>query len=747
MLFTSGSTGQPKGIPLSHRGLRHALRGFDAHFGATAADSLFNWMPLDHVAGLACLSLGALLRGAEQSHVPTVSVLKDPLRLLDGLDRSRAAFGFLPNFAFTLLIERLESEERRGVIPPDRWALGHLRVLISGGEAIDAGAARRFEQALACFGLRPGVLRPGFGMSEAGGGITFAEGIETCLVPGLTAQPVTSLGRPAPGLSLRIADDRGEVRPERSIGRVQIRSEALFTAYVNDAGASAEAFRAGWFDTGDLGFLDRQRLFLVGRDKDVLIVNGVNVACPAIEIAAETVPAIAPGQTAAVGHRRDGDQTDQVVLLFTPRDPTILPPDDDDAAAFWSEVETGRLAELIGRIRSAVADRTGLALARCLPLPPDTLPRTSLGKIRRGELQRDLQSGRFDRLGEAVARLEAAARRGLSASDGAPGRPEAAIDDPLFALVAQVWRAVLRLDRVAPDDSFLALGGDSIAAASLLDRLGRILGLDLPPALLFKAPTPAGLCRALADDPPVSFGQRRLWLLDRLDGPHGGYNNPIGLRLTGRLDLSALNRALELILTRHEPLRTRLVAGTDQDEPVQRIDPAGAVALAPIAVTAATIGTALRAVIDRPFALDREPPARIALFALAPDQHVLVLCLHHCASDGWSRALLLHELEAAYAAFHAGTPPDLPPLSTRYADFARWQREAVAAGTDGLAYWCERLRDAPRRLDLPLDHPRRPNRRHGASHHDVTLSAAETTRLRALAARRNTTLAIATLTC
>jgi len=768
MLFTSGSTGQPKGVPLSHHGLRHALRGFDLRFGLGAADPVFNWMPLDHVAGLAFLALGALLRGAEQSHIPTESVLKDPLRLLDGLDRSRAAFAFVPNFIFKLVAERLESLDRGDVIPSDRWTLGSLRILISGGEAVDAVAARRFEQALARFGLRPGVLRPGFGMSEAGGGITFADGIETCLVPGLTAQPVTGLGVPVPGLSLRIAGDEGEVRPERSIGRVQIRTEALIAGYVNDAEATAEAFRDGWFDTGDLGFLDRGRLFLVGRGKDVLIVNGLNVASPEIEIAAETVQAIVPGQTAAVGVRPTGSQTDQVALLFTPRDLTILPPD-HAAASFWPEDEAERLAEMIARIRGAVADRTGLALALCLPLPPDSLPRTSIGKIKRGDLQNDVQSGRFDRLSAAVARLEAAARPRPPARADAPDSSQSVADAPLLALVAQVWRTVLGQDSVAPDDSFLALGGDSISAARILEELGRVLGLDLPPALLFHAPTPAGLCRALADaiarrpgtvaatipspppspssqadDPPVSLGQRRLWLLDRLDGPQSSYNNPVGLRLTGRLDLPALTRALELILARHEPLRTRIVAGADQDEPVQRIDPARAVALDPVAVTADGLDAAIRAVIDPPFALDRDHPIRIALFALEPDAHLLVLCLHHCASDGWSLALLLHELESAYGAFHAGSVPSLPPLGTRYAEFARAQR--ATADPEGLAYWCERLKDAPPRLDLPLDHPRRPNRLRSASHHSVTLSAAETTRLRSLAAGRNTTLAIATLT-
>ncbi|SEH43087.1 non-ribosomal peptide synthetase/type I polyketide synthase [Magnetospirillum fulvum] len=770
MLFTSGSTGQPKGVPLSHHGLHHALRGFDARFDLCAADSVFNWMPLDHVAGLAFLALGALLHGAEQSHIPTESVLKDPLRLLDGLDRSRAALAFVPNFIFTLVAERLETLDRGDVIPSDRWNLSHLRILISGGEAVDAVAARRFEQALARFGLRPGVLRPGFGMSEAGGGITFAEGLETCLVPGLTAQPVTGLGVPVPGLSLRIADDQGEVRPERSIGRVQIRTEALIEGYVNDAEATAEAFLDGWFDTGDLGFLDQGRLFLVGRGKDVLIVNGLNVASPEIEIAAETVQTIVPGQTAALGVRRDGSQTDQVALLFAPRDLTILPPD-HAAASFWSEDEAERLAEMIAQIRGAVADRTGLALALCLPLPPDSLPRTSIGKIKRGDLQSDVQSGRFDRLSEAIARLEAAARPRPSTRSEQSAPFDSVTDAPLFALVAQVWRTVLGQECVAPDDSFLTLGGDSIAAARILEELGRTLGLDLPPALLFQAPTPAGLCRALADaiarrpgtvaatipspppspssqadDPPVSFGQRGLWLLDRLDGPQSSYNNPVGLRLTGRLDLPALTRALELILARHEPLRTRIVAGPDQDEPVQRIDPVPPVLLDPVAVTAKGLDAAIRTLIDLPFALDRDHPIRIALFALEPDAHLLVLCLHHCASDGWSLALLLRELERAYGAFHAGSQPDLPPLGTRYAEFARWQRDPATANAAGLAYWCERLKDAPPRLDLPLDHPRRPNRLRSATHHRVTLSAAETARLRTLAAGRNTTLAIATLT-
>ena len=227
------------------------------------------------------------------------------------------------------------------------------------------------------------------------------------------------------------------------------------------------------------------------------------------------------------------------------------------------------------------------------------------------------------------------------------------------------------------------------------------------------------LVREAAAAPPLSFAQERLWFLDRLDPGRPVYNLPRVLRLAGALDVGALERALEEVVRRHEVLRTRFPEAGGR--PVQRIDPAAEVdlplhdlsALSPVEREA----EARRRVdegVSAPFDLAAGPLFRAALLRLGVEEHVLILCMHHIVSDGWSMGVLFGELAALYAAFARGEPSPLPPLPIQYADFAVWQRRHLSGEVleREIAWWREELADAPLLLDLPTDRPRPTVRSH-----------------------------------
>lgn len=208
--------------------------------------------------------------------------------------------------------------------------------------------------------------------------------------------------------------------------------------------------------------------------------------------------------------------------------------------------------------------------------------------------------------------------------------------------------------------------------------------------------------------PPVSAGQRQLWVLDRLAPGSPAYLMTGRLRLRGSLTPDAWRRAWEEVTARHEILRTRY--REQNGEPVQVVDEPGPVRLTVLDLSRdrdaeRRVDDLVAAESRRPFALEREWPVRTWLLRVAEDEHVAVTVLHHIAFDGWSMRILLHELHTLYAAFAEGRPSPLPPVTVQYADFAAWQRGHLAASTAELDHWRERL-DGLTPLELPADRPR-----------------------------------------
>ncbi|WP_024804816.1 non-ribosomal peptide synthetase [Nocardia sp. BMG51109] len=299
---------------------------------------------------------------------------------------------------------------------------------------------------------------------------------------------------------------------------------------------------------------------------------------------------------------------------------------------------------------------------------------------------------------------------------------------PMERFVADLFADLLGLPVIRADDNFFTLGGHSLLATRLVNRLRSELGTEVTISELFESPTVAGFAARVAtarearpplvarprpEVVPLSYAQQRLWFLYRLEGPSRTYNIPLTLRIRGPLDPSALRAAISDIVARHETLRTLVpdAAGV----PYQRILDPGAVEpeVADIALDERALPAALAAATGYGFELASEPPLRATLFALGPDEHVLLIVLHHIASDGWSLRPLGADLSAAYRARRNGRAWDPAPLPVQYADYARWEREVLGEPDDAgsvlntqLKYWTETLAELPQELRLPTDHPR-----------------------------------------
>jgi amino acid adenylation domain-containing protein/FkbH-like protein len=307
--------------------------------------------------------------------------------------------------------------------------------------------------------------------------------------------------------------------------------------------------------------------------------------------------------------------------------------------------------------------------------------------------------------------------------------------NPIEEMVAAIWAELLDVNRVGIHDDFFVLGGHSLLATQVVARVRRTLGVELPLRAMFEAPMLAEFARRIElarqdgrvpqappitrvesrDQLPLSFAQQRLWFLDQLEPGNALYNMPQVFRVRGELDSDALHRALNKIVERHESLRTSFVL--QNNKPVQSIAPSSQIPVLTTDLSGLSepqredrVQQLAYEEARRPFNLSSGPVMRAQLLRLASDDHVLLLTMHHIASDRWSMGLVAEELAVHYSAFSQGKPSPLPGLAIQYADFAVWQRKWLQGEVldAQLEFWKKQLAGAPQVLELPTDRPRPP---------------------------------------
>lgn len=372
LLLTSGSTGIPKAVMQSHRSLLSRSAATAQINNFTSNDVSLNWFPLDHVGGLVMFHLRDVYLGCRQIHASTAMVLQEPLRWLDWIDRYKTTITWAPNFAYGL-INALRQELSQG-----NWDLSSMRFLLNGGEAIVAKPARKFLELLAPKGLPPTAMHPAWGMSETCSGVTYSHNFS--LDSTTDEDSFVSVGSPIPGFSIRIVDAQERVVEEETIGRLQVKGVSVTSGYYQNSEINQEVFTEdGWFNTGDLGFVISGCLTITGREKDVIIINGLNYYSHELEAVVEEVEGVEASYTAAVAVRSASGNTDKLVIFFSPA----------------LSDETG-VIKLIQELRRKVVENVGVNPDDLVPLEKQTIPKTAIGKIQRSQLKRRFEAGEFN---------------------------------------------------------------------------------------------------------------------------------------------------------------------------------------------------------------------------------------------------------------------------------------------------------------------------------------------------------------
>ncbi|MEV7654366.1 amino acid adenylation domain-containing protein [Streptomyces anulatus] len=659
VIHTSGSTGRPKGVWTEQHSMSDYLSCSTSVYSGAAGTAVLHSpisFDLTVTALYTPLSVGGrvVLAALDDGDPRTTAALEDaPCTFL------KVTPSHLP------LLEALDDS-----FSPGRELMLAGEPLL--GEALGAWRARH-----------PDVrVYNGYGPTETT--VTCAQHVIAAGEP--VGRGPLPIGRPMPNTWLYVLDAWLRPVPVGVAGELYVAGEGVARGYVHRPASTAERFVSDPFGpsgtrmyrTGDIvKWSPAGELHFLRRVDDQVKIRGFRVGIGEIENALLRQPDVA---RAAVVLREDAPGDQRLVAYLVPEGP----------------LDTVALA---GRAAAELPDYMVPSAYVVL----DELPLSPHGKVD---------------------------RRALPAPDhsatAVPGRgPRTPQEEILCGLFAEV----LGVGEVGVDDDFFALGGHSLLATRLVSRIRSALDSEVPIRALFETPTVAALAgtlhRAAGARPPLrpvgrperiplSFAQRRLWFLNRMEGPSATYNAPLVLRLSGALDRSALAGALADLVGRHETLRT--VFPEESGVPRQHVRDAGTTAPFPLAVVETTEGRLpeqLLAVATRGFDLAGQPPLRPTLFVLGATEHVLALVVHHIATDGWSRTTLVRDLSTAYTARCAGTAPGWDPLPLQYVDHTLRQREYLGDEDDPdsvaarqLAYWRDTLAGLPDELNLPVDRPR-----------------------------------------
>ncbi|WP_414754481.1 SDR family NAD(P)-dependent oxidoreductase [Anabaena sp. CCY 9910] len=377
LFLTSGSTGTPKCVMLNHHNLLSMTTGLISMGHFSGQESVLNWMPLDHVGALVSLSIMAVSLGCQQIHVPTNLIVQNPLLWLDLIDKHQATISWAPNFAFSLICDAFSDQYHTNDIKQKQWDLSSMRFVINAGEPIVTKVARNFLKLLRPYGLPTNAIRPAFGMSETSSGITYSDSFT--LESSSDDSLFVELGQPIAGAWLRIVDESEQIVTEGTIGRLQVKGASVTSGYYQNLQANQEVFTSdGWFNTGDLGFLNQGCLTITGRIKDVIIINGLNYYCHEIEAAAEEIQSVEISYTAACAVRQPENNTDKLAIFF-----------------HTSITDDASLITLLKEIRLSVVNKVGINPDYLIPVDKEIIPKTAIGKIQRSQLSQRFNIGEF----------------------------------------------------------------------------------------------------------------------------------------------------------------------------------------------------------------------------------------------------------------------------------------------------------------------------------------------------------------
>ncbi len=790
--YTSGSTGQPKGVMLSHANLIHNCALITHGFEADHTSLGLSWLPTYHDMGLVGGILNPLYVGRPNILMSPMSFLQKPIRWLRAISRFGVTISGGPNFAYALCHDKITDQECQGL------DLSSWKVAFNGAEPVRAETLAKFTQKFGPYGFRTQTHYPCYGMAEATLIVSGTDCRESPVVRSFDAAaleldrvlPISDNGGSARRLvgSGRILLDQqvSIVNPDTcepcssgQVGEIWVTGKSVAQGYWNNEeetkrvfhGQLANSASGRFLRTGDLGFFDDDQLFITGRTKDLIIINGRNLYPHDIELVVEQAhDALRVG--GGVAFSIDSETGEQLIIA--------------------QELERGYrksdLDEITSAIRMAVFDLLDIAPHAILLLRTGKLPKTSSGKLQRFACREKYLTAELD----ALAHWQPGEQNGSPSilqptNPAASSTPNARSMDSIESWLVNKLAERLKIppSKMDVNRTFAHFGLDSVTLIGLSGELEDFLRCSVSPKVLFLYPTIAELSAHLAtvvtgnregisktrdqeslnlDETlrvgqgeaietvtvleksagellthfndlsesqikqllksllqekarqetkthRLSLGQRALWFIYQMDPNNSAYNIMCAAQVRTDFDRNAFCRSMQTIINRHEVLRTTY--STNNGLPVQNVHSYQKFELQTVDARdwkQVQLDAEIQSGADAPFDLESGPVIRVTLFQRSGNRHILLFVVHHMALDFWSLDLLFDELQAIYRQEVTGEKAKLASVNVSYSDFVRWQ-ERFLEGEEGLRqweYWRDKLAGNLPVLNLPTNYPRPP---------------------------------------
>ena len=694
--FSSGSTGNPKGVILTHENLLTNISAISKAAKYSRKDKLISWMPLTHDMGLIGFHLNPMFCGLDHFIIPTGLFVRKPAIWFNKVTEYGITVLGSPNFGFSYILKYCIDKEQF-------WDLSTVRVFYNGAEPISSRLCDTFLDQMVLYGLKRYSICPVYGLAEASLAVSMS-GLEDEVIALFCDRhqlnlgdkveiiksndqgiDIVNVGKSINDCSVQIMGENGNFEKDKVIGHILIRGKNVTKGYYNDR-KSSEAAKGpdGWLKTGDLGFLLHGNLYVTGRSKDVLFINGQNFYPHDIERIAEDLPEIELNKIAVSGYSDKTQKGERIVAFVHHKGPLA------------------KFVPLAKKLQEHISAIMGIELHEVLPVA--NIPRTTSGKLQRFKLIDWYLDGQYDSVKRELASCVQPMDLKINALGGKTEQR-----------VASIWKNILKLKKIGPEQSFFALGGNSLKLAEMAMAIEHEFKVDIPFERLYALETISQISKEL-DRPvrektqnipkhkktkyfPLSPSQIRLFYSWALDRESRAYNLPIAMEINGTMDIEKLQRSLDVLVARHPMLRMGVKSFS---KPRLFFREPYSINMNKLSCTGHGLHMALSEQIS-PFNLFTDNLFRASLLQVDDGRTILFVDFHHIMMDGHSIHRFFEELNMLL-----GENP-LAELSVDYQDFVYWQEGQLQNKNRFRSerYWLKTFEKGIPLLELPTDRPRK----------------------------------------